>query len=173
MPKRHIAPLVSGRVRLRLLEEADLPMTLAWRNQDHIRKWFLHAEQVSAAQHRAWFSRYLASDDDLVFIIEDIQRDDCPVGQVAIYHIDLATKSAEFGRLMIGDQAAGGRGLAGSATRLLVETAMTEWGLETVTLDVKTDNAAALAIYRACGFRPESQDGSVVRMTRLHRKGLP
>ena len=54
MPKRIIAPLVNGRVRLRLLEEADLPMTLAWRNQDHIRKWFFHSDVITPEQHRRW-----------------------------------------------------------------------------------------------------------------------
>ena len=33
MAKRHIRPLQVGRIRLRLLDERDLPLTLSWRNQ--------------------------------------------------------------------------------------------------------------------------------------------
>jgi hypothetical protein len=56
--KRHIDPIVNGRVRLRLLQEADLAMTRAWRNQDHIRPWFFTNDVVSEEQHRAWFDHY-------------------------------------------------------------------------------------------------------------------
>ena len=73
MQKRHIPPLQAGRVRLRLLEEQDLPRTLAWRNQDHIRRWFFSSERLTPEQHAAWFARYRQRDDDFVFIIEEAQ----------------------------------------------------------------------------------------------------
>lgn len=152
MPKRRIEPLVNGRIRLRLLEEADLPMTLAWRNQDHIRRWFLHSDVVTPDQHAAWFRAYQNRDDDFVFVIEETQSLLRPVGQASLYHIDRAAGRAELGRLMIGDAAAAGQGLAREATSCLVSAAFGIWGVETVYLEVKDTNAAALAIYRRCGF---------------------
>ena len=71
MGKRHLPPLQAGRVRLRLLEEQDLPRTLAWRNQDHIRRWFFFSERLTLEQHAGWFARYQQRDDDFVFIIEE------------------------------------------------------------------------------------------------------
>ena len=71
MGKRHIPPLEAGRIRLRLLEEQDLPRTLAWRNQDHIRRWFFSSEPLTPEQHAGWFARYQQRDDDFVFIIEE------------------------------------------------------------------------------------------------------
>ena len=61
----------AGRIRLRLLEEQDLPQTLAWRNQDHIRRWFFSSERLTPEQHAGWFARYRQRDDDFVFIIEE------------------------------------------------------------------------------------------------------
>ncbi len=74
MAKRLIPPIVGERVRLRLLEEADLPRTLAWRNQDHIRRWFVHSDVISPEQHRRWFGAYRERDDDFVFVVEAPDR---------------------------------------------------------------------------------------------------
>src|SRR5262245_34000210 len=70
MAKRWIAPLARGRIRLRLLDERDLPMTLLWRNQDHIRRWLFDSRVISPEEHRAWFDQYRERDDDFVFVIE-------------------------------------------------------------------------------------------------------
>lgn len=164
MPKRHIAPLVHGRVRLRLLEEADLPMTLAWRNQDHIRRWFFYSDVITPDQHRRWYERYRDRDDDFVFVIEETEALKRPVGQAALYNIDWAGKRAEFGRLLIGDAAARGMGLAATATRLLVDEAMAAWGLAEVCLEVLQTNTPALAIYRGCGFIETERKGGTIEM---------
>jgi RimJ/RimL family protein N-acetyltransferase len=173
LPKRPILPIDGIRVRLRLLEEADLPLTLAWRNQDHIRKWFLHSELISPEQHQAWFDQYRQRDDDFVFVIEEpregLRR---ALGQVAIYNVDWATRRAEFGRLMIGEESAQGRGLAKEATQLLVGEALTGWGLTEVFLEVKEDNNRAIALYRSCGFSIQSQADGILTCVRHSRAAL-
>ena len=74
MPKPTVAPIVGSRVQLRLLSAADLPLTLAWRNQDQIRRWFVHSDVLTWDQHHAWFQRYAERDDDFLFVIEDTVR---------------------------------------------------------------------------------------------------
>ena len=140
-------------MRLRLLEEADLPMTRAWRNQDHIRKWFFNSDIITPEQHQAWWRRYQERDDDFVFIIEETETLKRPMGQVALYNIDWAAGRAEFGRLMIGEADAQGQGLARLATSTIVDEALTAWGIKEVYLEVLPANLPALAIYRGCGFR--------------------
>src|SRR5215831_3487205 len=104
--KRHIAPLETHGVRLRLLEERDLALTRAWRNQDEIRRWFLTSDPITAEQHQEWFRRYLERDDDFVFVIEETEVLRCAVGQASVYHVDWSKGRAEFGRLMIGEEQA-------------------------------------------------------------------
>jgi RimJ/RimL family protein N-acetyltransferase len=162
--KREIAPLVNGRARLRLLEEPDLPATLAWRNQDQIRRWFFSSDLITPEQHRAWFEQYKVRDDDFVFVIEDAGTLNRPVGQASLYHVDWAEGCAEFGRLMIGDGDARGLGLARLATACLVEEALTTWGLREVRLEVLASNVKALAIYDACGFTRVVTSGETVGM---------
>lgn len=172
MSKRHVLPIESRRIRLRLLQERDLPLTLAWRNQDHVRKWFFHSDVIAPDQHRAWYERYRDRDDDFVFVIEEVQAHYQPVGQLALYNIDWEEGEGEFGRLMIGEPDAAGKGLAREATTLLVDAALTDWGLRKVYLKVLADNAPALAVYRACGFGVNCRRENVVSMTKAIQQSL-
>ena len=52
MPKPPFLPIETERLRLRLLEERDLPLTLAWRNQDQVRRWFLHDQPIAPTSTR-------------------------------------------------------------------------------------------------------------------------
>jgi diamine N-acetyltransferase len=165
MSKRLIAPRQDERVRLRLLERADLPRTLAWRNQEHIRRWFFFSDPLTPDQHAAWFEQYQQRDDDFVFIIEDVQAGGAPVGQVALYHIDWPTRRAEFGRLMMGEASAAGKGLARAATRLVLRIAWEDLALGEVYLEVFANNAAAIAVYEKVGFRLAERDEQVWKMS--------
>lgn len=164
MSKRPLAPRQDDRVRLRLLLAGDLPRTLAWRNQDHIRRWFFFSDPLTPEQHAAWFEQYQERDDDFVFIIEDVQGSGAPVGQVAIYHIDWPARRAEFGRLMIGEPSAAGKGLARAATELVLRIAFEDLALDEVYLEVFANNAAAISIYEKSGFKLTDQDASVLKM---------
>jgi RimJ/RimL family protein N-acetyltransferase len=162
--KRSIPPLVGGRVRLRLLEETDLPMTLAWRNHNDVRKWFFSSDIISPDHHRAWYEQYKDRDDDFVFVIEETETLKRPVGQVSAYGIEWTAARAKFGRLMIGDDDARGMGLARLATARLVEEALTRWGLRELNLECFETNRAALRIYEACGFQRVHSGAGVVLM---------
>ncbi|MBM3560419.1 MAG: GNAT family N-acetyltransferase, partial [Alphaproteobacteria bacterium] len=134
--KRAVGPIEAHGIRLRLLEAGDLPMTLAWRNEDHIRRWFFTSQAIAPEQHWAWWERYRTLDSDFVFIIEDTAALKRPVGQVALYNIDWLAGRAEYGRLLIGDAVARGRGLARAATAALVDHGFHTWGLREIHLEV-------------------------------------
>jgi RimJ/RimL family protein N-acetyltransferase len=142
------------------LAEADLPTTLAWRNQDSIRRWFVHSQRLTWEQHLGWFQRYADRDDDYLFVIEATDHLRRPVGQVGLYRIDWQARSAEYGRVLIGDPAAQGGGYAGEATAALLDFAFREWGLRTIELEVFADNERAQRLYVHCGFESmEMKDG--------------
>jgi diamine N-acetyltransferase len=152
MAKESITPFGNERIRLRLLEETDLPKTLAWRNQSHIRQWFVHSDLVTAEQHKNWFMHYIAREDDFVFIIEDLDQLKRPVGQVSLYTIDRINKTAEFGRLMIGDPEAHGKGIAKLATSMAIGFGFSYLNLEMIYLEVFKNNLPAIHIYQSVGF---------------------
>ncbi len=170
MAKRYVAALEKDGVRLRLLEAGDLQMTWAWRNQARIRRWFFYSDVISWEMHTSWYDKYKTRDDDFVFIIAETRTLKKPVGQVALYDIDWTQKRGEYGRLMLGEPDAQGRGIARTATNLLLGQAFVNWGLSEVYLEVYATNTAALAVYDACGFCVASQTADVLRM--IKRPGL-
>jgi RimJ/RimL family protein N-acetyltransferase len=164
MAKRALAPIEGGRIRLRPLAESDLPMTLAWRNQDGIRQWFLQSDVITPERHQAWWTEYSEKDDDFLFMIEERETFCGPVGQVGVYHIDWQARTAEFGRLLIGEPAGRGIGLARAATELLLRECFDAWGLQDVRLEVMAANTTALELYRRCGFEATATRSGVVCM---------
>jgi diamine N-acetyltransferase len=166
VPKRSIAPLANGRLRLRLLEEADLSITLDWRNRDENRRWFFSSDVIAPEQHRRWFEQYRQRDDDFVFVIEETEALKRPVGQLSLYHIEWTTGRAEFGRLLMGDPEARGLGLAQLATTLLVDEAMEHWGLHDIRVECRTSNTRAIAVCAASGFQAQEPVGDVTPMVR-------
>jgi diamine N-acetyltransferase len=171
MAKRLINPFGDNIVNLRLLEEADLPQTLLWRNQDEIRRWFFHSDPIPFENHVAWFQKYKERDDDFVFIITDA-HDKRTIGQIALYNINWQKRRAEYGRLMIGCPEAKGKGFAKKATQSLIEFAFNSLGLEEIYLEVLTENQAARKVYEQCGFEITHQDQHVVSMAIHHKLKL-
>jgi len=153
LAKRDLGPILGRRIRLRLLEPGDLERILGWRNWDENRRWFVHSERIELQAHLRWFRAYQELDDDFVFIVEDLESSAGAIGQVSLYHIDWGAGSAEFGRLLIGEPVARGRGLGLEVTRALLGFGFGPLGLNRITLEVLAQNARAIAIYRGCGFR--------------------
>jgi RimJ/RimL family protein N-acetyltransferase len=142
-------------------------MTLAWRNQDHIRIWFVHADPLTWEQHKNWCTQYFQRDNDFIFIIEEIRDLHKPVGQISLYSIEWDRGRAEYGRLLIGESEAVGKGMAKEATNVLLEYAFSQFGLTEITLEVFSTNVAAIAIYQACGFREVSESDGLKRMVKV------
>lgn len=165
MPKSLMPVLEGVRLRLRPITAEDLSLTLDWRNQDIVRQWFFHSDLLLPEQHRAWFEAYCERDDDFVFIIEETIVYQAPVGQVALYHVDWHQRTAEFGRLMIGDMRARGMGLAKAATQLLLNHARHELHLHEIYLEVFENNLPALAVYHECGFFETQRQAGIVTMS--------
>ncbi len=164
MSKRCIPILQRGSVRLRLLEEADLETTLSWRNEN--RRWFVHSDPLTIGRHRAWFHQYIERDDDFVFVIEQSAGRAAPVGQVALYEIQWEDRTAEFGRLLIGEPAARRTGIAGKATEILLDYAFAVMGIRTIRLKVLESNLAAISLYQKCGFVKAAAEAGLIAMTK-------
>ena len=68
-----VQPISGEGIRLRLLTENDLPLTLAWRNRDAARSQFRHAEKLVPAEHRAWFDQQKKLNDRYYFMVENAE----------------------------------------------------------------------------------------------------
>ena len=91
---------------------------------------------------------------------------------MAIYNIDWPGGTAEFGRLMIGEADAAGRGLAREATAAVVALALEQLGLQEVYLEVFPSNVRAIKVYEACGFEVTGSTEKAVRIVEKARHSM-
>jgi RimJ/RimL family protein N-acetyltransferase len=148
-------------VRLRGLEEKDLPRTLAWRNDDRSLRWFKNATPLEFASHSAWFHRYLADDGaGCMFFVEEL--DGSPVGQSSVYNLD--GSRAEVGRFLSSPELRG-RGLFREALILTLWAAFELAKLDEVHLEVIAGNERAIRLYESVGFVRQGISDGLVQMS--------
>jgi len=123
---------------------------VAWRNNPENRRFFFSQTPWTVEGQVRWYARYSADATDATFVIV-LKRGE-PIGTVAIYGIDEALGTAEFGRMLIGDRRFRGQGFAREAAELALDAAFRLWRLEQVCLEVMDGNAAAIALYEKLGF---------------------
>ena len=152
----------SPAMTLRRLARNDLHMTLAWRNKEENRRWFKTAAPLTFEEHCNWFDRNCLRDDDIVFVVERAS-DNVPVGQVSIYNIDIATRSAEVGRFITAPEFKR-QGYMRMACGLLIDYGFHERALDTLRLEVFADNRIALDLYAALGFVNNGIENGLVQM---------
>jgi RimJ/RimL family protein N-acetyltransferase len=144
------------------LTSQHTPLIVSWRNDPLIRKWFVSQDSVTPMSHEAWLARRQHSNTDFNWVIE-IQGSK-PIGAASLYNIDWERKTAEFGRFMIGDRAALGRGYGICSLRMILLLAAAA-GIEKVCLEVRSENSHAIAIYERVGFTRHNE-GELITMSR-------
>ena len=153
MKKNYTMRIEGTRIYLTPLTVFDLTKTLEWRTKDRIKNSFFD-EDLSFEKHLNWYydeyNHPKHDEDDFVFIILD---DHTPVGQIAIYNIDYEKKSAEFGRLMLGEDKYLRKGYATLASKELLKFSFNILGLDHIYLSVKKDNTKAINLYEKLGFK--------------------
>jgi diamine N-acetyltransferase len=136
------------KIDLRLIKEGDLEFLRQVRNA-YSERFFTH-DYITKAQQKRWYSKYSESGGtDLMFIIQ--LKDGTQIGTIAVYNIDLSSRIADFGRMLI-LQEYEGQGYAKEATNLMVEFSFKTLKLWKIKLQVFLDNAKSIGIYNSCGF---------------------
>lgn len=145
----HSFECIGNNISLVPLKEKNIQVIREWRNQDHIRKCFVNSSFISEEQQIAWYNSYLHKIGDYVFEIHE-QSFNKIIGMCALYNV--SNDSAEFGRFIIGDVSAHGKGYGVEAVRLALSVAFEKIKLDSVRLEVYSDNIPAIKIYEKCGF---------------------
>jgi RimJ/RimL family protein N-acetyltransferase len=107
------------------------------------------ARAWSRANLLDWVEHHRTAPDEAFFVIADAA--DRPVGHAALYRIDRAAGSAEFG-ILLGDRSIWGKGIGSRVTRFLVEYGFDVLDLRRVFLEVLETNPRAKRVYEKLGF---------------------
>jgi len=161
---KSISTITGTHINLRPLQFSDLPLTLTWRNDPSIRKWFVYSELISWEQHLNFYNKYVTRPDDFIYIIEFKDEAHTPVGQISLYNLNNEAKTAEFGRLMIGQISERGKGYAEEATALILKDAILNKGFSEIFLDVFISNQPAIHVYSKLGFLVTGQNNNMYHM---------
>ncbi|MEA4999421.1 MAG: GNAT family protein [Candidatus Limiplasma sp.] len=130
-----------------------------------IRGWVNDLETVRFLSSRYWMPQSYADTADFVdhamhagtngafFVIAD-RETDAYLGQTDLFSINWRLRSAEFA-IVVGSEAARGRGIGREAIGILLDYAFGMLGLERVELEVAQENDRAIRCYERAGFRHE------------------
>ncbi|WP_052702813.1 GNAT family N-acetyltransferase [Paenibacillus beijingensis] len=166
---RHNFSIDTDRLKLRPLVREDLDRVFGWRNKAEIRNSFFNNDIITWKQHLSWFAAYLNNERDIVFMIEETADIHEVVGMGALSNIDTDKQMAEFGRLMIGNSKARGKGIGLESVTAICDFGFLEMGLKEIYLEVFEHNSASVNIYQKAGFgltgTRASDRGTVLVMT--------
>lgn len=137
-------------IYLRLMEEADTDLIIAWRNREDVRRNFIYREPFTRQGHENWVNTMIRPGRAVQIIIVD-SADDTPLGSVYIRDIDRGHLKAEYG-IFIGVPQARGRGIGTAAARLMLRYCFEEEGLHRIYLRVLAGNRQAIRSYEKAGF---------------------
>ena len=121
---------MTERVRLVALDRPHLARTCEWANDPQLMRLMDRQRPVSAAEHDAWFASVVQTDDCAYFAIETVDAG-AHVGNVWLWAIDQRHRKAEL-RVVIGDEAARGRGMGAEAIDRLCRHGFDRLGLHRI-----------------------------------------
>jgi RimJ/RimL family protein N-acetyltransferase len=144
MPAPPATPPSNGPIALRLATAADSDVLLLWRNDALTRQHSHSMAEVDRNSHQAWLSKSLADPTRIIFIGEVNGN---PVGTVRCDCRD--TSPVRIGLSWTVAPEHRGRGYG----RKLVEAAAELFAAQELYAEIKTGNAASMAIARSIGMK--------------------
>lgn len=144
--------LEGERVRLRPMQEADLPHFQRWLQDAEVRRWLAAMNEPPTMQDELdWYHVTRENPDSVLWSIETI--DGQLIGSLEL-RLTLAHRRAELG-ISIHDKTQWSKGYGTDAVRLVLDYAFDELELNRVELTTDEDNARGLRCYEKCGFQRE------------------
>jgi len=140
--------LESEKLKVRAIEEEDLPKMVEWRNSLDAQKTFYEYEPLSIVKQREWFKEYLQGKHGKLWIIE---VDNKAIGTIGFHEIDFRNSHAKFGRFYI-EPDSRKQGYGREALKLIIEYGFNHLNLNRIWLDTINGNAQAIFLYKKFGF---------------------
>lgn len=148
-------------VYLRPIKITDTDRIVAWRNQDFVRKNFIHQELFTKEGHLSWIRTQVEPGNVVQFII--CLQSDREIGSVYFRDIDRESGTAEYG-IFIGEEDAMGCGYGTAAAKEALAYGFTKLHLHKIFLRFLADNIVAQKSYENAGFRMSNRVDTVTTL---------
>jgi ribosomal-protein-alanine N-acetyltransferase len=155
LPTATPEPIETGRLRLRLVAESDLPALLEVNGDDTVTRFLPYATWNSPADAQAWYQRMSdlqAKGAALQFVVID-KRTERAIGTCLLFQFDQASGRAEIGYAL--GRAHWGKGIMREALGALIERAFGELALRRLEAQVDPRNQASGRLLLRLGFTRE------------------
>jgi RimJ/RimL family protein N-acetyltransferase len=140
-------------IRLRAIEESDLPRFVEWLNDPEVYKHLRLMYPLSMDMEQAWFAHLKDRDPACRPLGIEIQRPEgwVFIGNVGFNTVDWVNRSAELG-IFIGEKQYWSQGYGKKAVSLLLRFGFNSLNLHRIMLRVHANNPRAIRSYQAVGF---------------------
>ncbi len=138
----------------------DIPLRVKWLNNPLIAV-FVYDElnkKTTLKKEITWFNRYKKDKQKKFFTI---YSDKTPIGFMGLSNISPINKDADL-FIAIGEDDYRGKGLGKLSLEWLIDYAFTKLNLNKINLSVKSNNLAAIKLYKSVGFKIESNKKTAV-----------
>jgi RimJ/RimL family protein N-acetyltransferase len=143
---RHNLIMEGYAFRLRPITDNDAAFVVELRSNPELNR-YLHASSNRVEDQLAWLARYYEREGDYYFVIER-RTNGMPEGVIALYNIDLATSSGEWGRWILRPSSLA----AVESAFLIYRTAFELLGLRSVFCCTVTDNDKVVSFHDSSGI---------------------
>jgi RimJ/RimL family protein N-acetyltransferase len=144
-------------IRLRPLKEKDAPLMLEWMHDPDIQKCFQKNMMEMTLEDAKNFCKNAMKFSEPIHgrsihwaIVDDTDE---YLGTISLKQIDMQNMTAEYA--ISTRTKAHGKGIAKTATQILLEKAFKDYRFHKVYLNVLENNYAAINLYEKCGFTYE------------------
>lgn len=140
--------------KLREIERKDISEINKWRNDKELIK-FLGAPYrfINEEVDIGWYENYMNNRNNTIRCAITLQNDEKIIGLITLNNIDYINRVAVL-HIMI-DRTYQNKGAGSFAIKNILEYVFEDLNLNRIELEVLSDNARAIAVYKKNGFREE------------------
>jgi UDP-4-amino-4,6-dideoxy-N-acetyl-beta-L-altrosamine N-acetyltransferase len=131
------------------LGEAQLEQVRSWRNSPDVARFMYNDEEITPAQHLAWFERVSRDPSASYWIIE---LEDHPVGLANVVDLDFEKNSASWA-FYIADPRTRGKGVGQYVEFCVLNCVFEYWNIGTLNCQVLESNPDVTALHLSVGFK--------------------
>ena len=138
-------------VKIRPFEEPDIPYKVIWINDIENNRYLHYDLPLTESKTRVWYEKLKEKTDRFDCTIE---IGGVPVGLIGLLNIDNTNKKAEY-YICIGDNKFKNKGIAVSASGLLINESFKRYSLNRIYLFTEVENIGAQKLFEKIGFIKE------------------
>ena len=142
-------------VRLRQIEESDLPKLRDWRNSSYIRAYTREYRPLNMLNQKKWFESLLMDQSNIMFVIEKKDKEEI-IGCCGLTHINWKEGHGEVS-IYIGEEKWQEKGYASAALHLLLKYGFGELRLHRIYAIIFEYNESSIRLFEKNGFTLEGK----------------